>query len=93
MENEILSEKPKYYNEAHKEAQQRYREKNRDEYNKSQRELYEKLKTDEDWRKKFNERSSKNNLKYRQKKKEELLKDPNYIQRGRGRPRKQPIKE
>lgn len=85
------SNKPKYYTDAHREAQQRYREKNRDDYNKSQRELYNKLKEDEEWRKKFNERSSKNNLKYRQRKKEEKMKDPNFIVKGRGRPRK--IKE
>lgn len=80
--------KKKYYSQAHREAQQRYREKNRDEYNKSQRELYNKLKEDIEWKQKFNERSAKNNLIYRQRKKEELMKDPNYVIRGRGRPRK-----
>lgn len=83
--------KKKYYTQAQKEAQQRYREKNREEYNKSQRELYNRLKEDEEWKKKFNERSAKNNLKYREKIKEEKIKDPNHIIRGRGRPRK--IKE
>jgi hypothetical protein len=82
--------KTKYYTNAHREAQQRYREKNRDEYNKSQRELYNKLKVDAEWKQKFNERSKNNNLIYRQKKREELMKDPNYVIRGRGRPRKNP---
>jgi hypothetical protein len=82
--------KTKYYTNAHREAQQRYREKNRDEYNKSQRELYNKLKEDVEWKQKFNERSKNNNLIYRQKKREELMKDPNYVIRGRGRPRKNP---
>lgn len=83
------NESSKYYTEAHKVAQQRYREKNRDDYNKSQRELYAKLHQDEEWKTKFNDRSKKNNLKYRQLKKEAILKDdPNYVFRGRGRPRK-----
>ena len=80
MENIVMSiteehfddnKKKKYYSQAHREAQQRYREKNRDEYNKSQRELYNKLKEDGEWKQKFNERSAKNNLIYRQRNKEE----------------------
>jgi hypothetical protein len=92
MENLAITEekpKPKYYTDAHRIAQQKYREKNREEYNKSQRDLYTKLHQDEEWKKKFNERSSKNNLAYRQKKREEFIKEnPDHVFKGRGRPRK-----
>jgi len=96
MENQVAvvieeKTKPKYYTEAHRIAQQKYREKNRENYNKSQRELYVKLHQDEEWKKKFNERSNKNNLAYRLKKREEIIKEnPDHIFRGRGRPRKIP---
>ena len=93
MENLAITEekpKPKYYTDAHRIAQQKYREKNREEYNKSQRDLYTKLHQDEEWKKKFNERSSKNNFAYRQKKREQFIKEnPDYVFKGRGRPRKQ----
>lgn len=93
MENDemmtiVVECKKKCYTNAHREAQQRYREKNREEYNKSQRELYNKLKEDPKWKEKFNERSKNNNLIYRQRKREELMKDTNFVIRGRGRPRK-----
>jgi hypothetical protein len=90
MEAQTITEtKPKYYTPAHRIAQQKYREKNREAYNVSQRELYERLHQDEEWKKKFNERSAKNNLIYRQKKREKLLaENPNLVIRGRGRPRK-----
>jgi len=84
----ILIIKKATYTEAHKKAQQKYREKNRAEYNEQQRKLYEKMKQDEDWKKKFNERSKENNKVYRLKKKEEKLNNPNYEQKKRGRPRK-----
>ena len=81
--------KPKYYTDAHRIAQQKYRAKNRDDYNKSQRELYSKLHQDEAWRKKFNEQSAKNNLAARQKKREEILQEtPDHVFKKRGRPRK-----
>jgi hypothetical protein len=86
MEN--LIEKKTTYTPAHREAQQRYREKNRDDYNRLQRELYSRLRENEEWKKKFNERSAKNNLVYRDKKRIALMEDPNYVVRGRGRPRK-----
>jgi len=86
---EIAPVKKTTYTPAHREAQQRYREKNRDEYNRLQRELYERLKADEEWRKRFNERSAKNNSVYREKKRKEILEDPTAVIRGRGRPRKQ----
>ena len=94
MENtENVVVKKKTYTPAHREAQQRYREKNRDEYNRFQRELYARLSENEEWKKRFNERSAKNNLAYREKKREELMKDPNAVIRGRGRPRKTPLEE
>ena len=81
--------KPKYYTDAHRIAQQKYRAKNREDYNKSQRELYAKLHQDEAWRKKFNEQSAKNNLAARQKKREEILQEnPDHVFKKRGRPRK-----
>jgi hypothetical protein len=80
---------PKYYTDAHRIAQQKYRAKNREDYNKSQRELYAKLHQDEAWRKKFNEQSAKNNLAARQKKREEILQEnPDHVFKKRGRPRK-----
>lgn len=87
---EIIEEVKKVkYTEAHREAQQRYREKNREKYNQSQRELYSKLHSNEEWKQMFNERSKKNNLAYRQKKREKFLaENPTAVIRGRGRPRK-----
>lgn len=82
----------KKYTEAHRQAQQKYREKNREAYNKSQRELYSKLHQDEEWRAKFNERSKKNNLLYREQKRIKLLEEnPNIVFKGRGRPRKENV--
>jgi hypothetical protein len=76
------------YTDAHRQAQQKYREKNREAYNKSQRELYAKLHQSEEWKNKFNERSAKNNLSYRENKKIKALEaNPNIVFRGRGRPR------
>jgi hypothetical protein len=85
---------PKYYTHAHRIAQQKYRAKNREDYNKSQRELYAKLHQDEAWRKKFNEQSAKNNLVARQKKREEILQEnPDHVFKKRGRPRKTELPE
>ena len=78
----------KTYTHAHKLAQQRYRQKNPDAYCERQRKLYDKLKDDEEWKLKFNERAKLNNAKYREKKREEKMADPNYIAKKRGRPRK-----
>jgi len=72
-----------------KESQRKYRDNNRYKYNVYQRELYYKLHQDEEWRVMFNERSKRNNLLSRQKKREEFLRcNPNAVIRGRGRPRK-----
>jgi hypothetical protein len=100
LQNKIMGEQFEYelkpilvikkgtYTQAHKKAQQKYREKNRAEYNEQQRKLYEKKKDDAEWKKRFNERSKENNKVYRQKKKEEMLANPNYTPKKRGRPRK-----
>jgi hypothetical protein len=88
-ENMTEQQPPKYYTDKHREAQQKYREKNRDKYNVSQRELYMRLHQNEEWREMFNERSKKNNLIARQRKREQLLRtNPDIVIRGRGRPRK-----
>lgn len=85
--NELI--RNKYYTDKHRKAQQKYREKNRDKYNVSQRELYMRLHQNEEWREMFNERSKKNNLIARQRKREQLLRtNPDIEIRGRGRPRK-----
>jgi hypothetical protein len=78
-------DKKKTYTEAAKNAIYKYRSKNPEKYNEKQREYYDDAKTDEEWRKKFNERCKVNNQKYREKKKE-LLGDQ---LKPRGRPRKQ----
>jgi len=70
-------------------AQRKYRDKNREKYNISQRELYNRLHQDEEWRRQFNERSKRNNIECRRRKREQLLaENPSLILKGRGRPRK-----
>jgi hypothetical protein len=77
------------YTDAHRIAQQKYREKNREAYNKSQRDLYDKLKQDDEWRVRFNARSKTNNFKYRDVKRMKVLEEnPTIVFKGRGRPRK-----
>lgn len=83
----IVVVKKSSYTEAHKLAQQRYRERYPEKYCESQRKLYEKKKDDPEWKAKFNERSKKNNAIYRQKKKEEKIASGETI-KPRGRPRK-----
>jgi hypothetical protein len=75
------------YTQAHKKAQQRYREKFPEKYNDAQRKLYDDKKKDEEWKQKFNERSRLNNQKYREKKKKEIIESGGMI-KGKGRPRK-----
>jgi hypothetical protein len=85
LEIEDKSEnKKKTYTPAVRNAIYRYRSKNVDKYNESQRNYYDKAKTDEEWKKKFNERCKINNDKYREKKKQLLGENV----RPRGRPRK-----
>lgn len=88
LENEIVtSEKKTTYTDAHRKAQQRYREKYPEKYCKLQRDLYERKKVDDEWRKKFNERSKIHNKKYRLKKNQEIIEAGGIIKK-RGRPRK-----
>lgn len=84
IEKELI--KKKYYTPAVYNAIKRYREKFPEKYNEAQRNLYNRKKNDEEWLKKFNERSREYNKKYREKKKEEnkLL----GIVPKKGRPRK-----
>ena len=78
INNDNKMNKVTTYTQAHRRAQQKYREKNRAQYNELQRTLYEKRKQNEDWKKKFNERSRENNKTYRLKKKEEKMSNPEY---------------
>ena len=77
------------YTPAHLKAQNKYREKNREKYNEAQRLLYEKKIQEEEWQKHYLERSRLNNKKWRDKKKEALIKRGEYVERKRGRPCKQ----
>lgn len=83
----ILVAKKSTYTQAHRKAQQKYREKFPEKYCEIQRKLYEDKKQDEEWKKKFNERSRINNKKYREKKNKEILEAGGVI-KPRGRPRK-----
>jgi hypothetical protein len=75
------------YTDAHRKAQQRYREKYPEKYCELQRKLYERKKLDEEWKKKFNERSKIHNKKYREKKNQAIIEGGGEI-KPRGRPRK-----
>ena len=89
-DEEVVKKKTKY-TPAHLKAQNKYREKNREKYNEAQRLLYEKKIKEEEWKQHYLERSRVNNRKYREKKKEELIQNGEYVESKRGRPRK--IKE
>ena len=78
------------YTEAHFRAQKKYREKFPEKYLETQKKFYERKKQDEEWKKKFNERSKTNNKIYRDKLKEELIKNGGEIKK-RGRPKKQNV--
>ena len=75
------------YTQAHRKAQQKYREKFPEKYNEAQRKLYDDKKKDDEWKKRFNERSKINNKKYREKKNKEILLNGGEI-KPKGRPRK-----
>ena len=92
-ENQTYKNTYTTYTPAHKRAQQKYRDKNREEYNERQRKIYEKLSQDEEWKKKFNERSKVNNQKYREKLIEQKLNDPDYKTKKIGRPKKETQKK
>ena len=85
--DEVVKKKVRY-TPAHLKAQNKYREKNREKYNESQRILYEKMIQEEEWRNHYLERSRVNNKKYRDKKKEALIQSGEYVEKKRGRPRK-----
>jgi hypothetical protein len=91
------AKKKSYYTPAQKRAIMKYREKHRNEYNESQRKLYEKNKQNEEWVKKHNDASVKYNEKYREVRKarriekdkaDALAKGVEYSPKKRGRPRK-----
>ena len=88
-ESEKPNKKKVRYTPAHLKAQNKYREKNREKYNEAQRLLYEKKIQEEEWQKHYLERSRLNNKKWRDKKKEALIKRGEYVERKRGRPCKQ----
>jgi len=83
----ILVAKKNTYTQAHRRAQQKYREKFPEKYCEIQRKLYGDKKTDEEWKKKFNERSRKNNQAFRDRKTKEML-EAGVVINPRGRPRK-----
>jgi hypothetical protein len=71
-------EKETSYNEVLKKAIYNYRNKNKDKYNEIQRNYYNKMKQDEEWKKKFNER-----CKIYNKKRREKIKNENSGKKGR----------
>jgi len=91
--------KKTFYTPAQKKAIMKYREAHRNEYNESQRKLYEKLSENDEWVKLRNEKAKKYNKDYRAKKAKENYErlkaeatargeSYNEIKKGRGRPRK-----
>jgi hypothetical protein len=100
-DNPIIEIKKSSYTPACRKAQQKYREKFPEKYCALQRKLYQDKKNDDEWKKKFNERSKVNNAKYREKKMKEFL-DAGGEVKPKGRPKKvkdivvdtmQPIKQ
>lgn len=89
-ENPIIEIKKNTYSPACRVAQQKYRDKYPDKYCALQRKLYQNKKGDDEWKKKYNERSKVNNAKYREKKMKEFL-DAGGEVKPKGRPKK--IKE
>jgi len=83
----IMVAKKTTYTQAHRRAQQKYREKFPEKYCELQRKLYNDKKDDEEWKKKFNERSKMNNKKFRDRKNQEIIDAGGEI-RKRGRPKK-----
>ena len=84
----MLVLKKSTYSQAHRRAQQKYREKFPEKYCEIQRKLYDERKTDEEWKKRFNERSRINNKKYREKRNQAIIEAGGVI-KARGRPRKE----
>jgi hypothetical protein len=88
----VLVLKKSTYSQAHRRAQQKYREKFPEKYCEIQRKLYDERKTDDEWKKRFNERSRINNKKYREKRNQGILEAGGTI-KARGRPRKEKVEE
>ena len=88
----MLVLKKSTYSQAHRRAQQKYREKFPEKYCEIQRKLYDERKTDDEWKKRFNERSRINNKKYREKRNQGILEAGGII-KARGRPRKEKVEE
>lgn len=86
-ENPIIEIKKNTYTPACRKAQQKYREKFPEKYCALQRKLYQDKKSDDEWKKKFNERSKVNNAKYRDKKMKEFLEAGGEV-KPKGRPKK-----
>lgn len=89
---DVVIKKKVKYTDAHRRAQAKYREKFPEKYRELQRSIYDRLKQNEEWKKKFNEKNKESQKKYREKKREELLKQGIVI-KPRGRPRKDVVKE
>ena len=77
-----------HYTDAHRRAQQKYRDKNREQYNESQKKVYERIKNDDDRREQHNKISRDNQRKYAEIKKQERISKGEPM-RPRGRPKKQ----
>jgi hypothetical protein len=86
-ENPVIEIKKNTYSPACRVAQQKYRDKYPDKYCALQRKLYQNKKGDDEWKKKYNERSKVNNAKYREKKMKEFL-DAGGEVKPKGRPKK-----
>lgn len=82
METETETKKRTYYTPAVKLAIDKYRKNNMEKYNELQRRYYNQAKTDEEWKKQFNDRCRINNQRYRENKKKTNPPKP------RGRPKK-----
>lgn len=89
---DVVIKKKVKYTDAHRRAQAKYREKFPEKYRELQRSIYDRLKQNEEWKKKFNEKNKESQKKYREKKREELL-NQGIVIKPRGRPRKDVVKE
>lgn len=89
---DVVIKKKVKYTDAHRRAQAKYREKFPEKYRELQRSIYDRLKQNEEWKKKFNEKNKESQKKYREKKREELL-NQGIVIKPRGRPRKDAVKE
>lgn len=84
---DVVVKKKRNYTDAHRIAQQKYREKYPEKYRELQRKVYNNLKQNEEWKKNYNEKARETQKKYRDKKREEKIANGEEV-KGRGRPRK-----